>query len=107
MGRRPFGRVPPQHVRHEADGLRRGVGYQGGQGGGRELRELEVHGGRQLEPLGPVPLVGRPNDRADFEHLVDFRVAGKERPERVQLGHDATHGPDVYRASKILVLVMQ
>ena len=95
LRRRPLCRVPPHHVRHELDGLLRRVGNQSGEGRGRELGELEVHGGGELESLAPLSLVGRPEDRADLEYFVDFGVAWEERPERVQLRHDAAHGPAV------------
>ena len=86
---------PPHHVCHELDRLFRRVGNQSGEGRGRELGELEVHGGGELESLAPLSLVGRPEDRADLEYFIDFGAAWEERPKRVQLRHDASHRPTV------------
>ena len=39
----------PEHILHQGNGFLAGGGYDGGEGRGRELGELEVHRGRQLE----------------------------------------------------------
>jgi len=42
-----------------------------------------------------IHLIGRPQNRAYFEYLVDLAGSGEQRPERVQLRHDAADSPQV------------
>ena len=51
----------------------------------------------EAQTFRPVSLVGSAQHRADLEDLVDLGVAGEERAEGVELGHDAAHRPDVDR----------
>lgn len=42
-----------------------------------------------------VHLLQRSQHLTDLEDLVHLAVAGEQRPECVELRHDASHGPDV------------
>lgn len=59
------------------------------------MGELEIHGGGQLEALGPLPFVRRSNDRTDFEDLVDLGISREKWSKGVEFGHDAAHCPNV------------
>ena len=60
-------------------------------------RTLKSARREKAQTFRPVPLVGSAQHRADLEDLVDLGVAGEERAEGVELGHDAAHRPDVDR----------
>lgn len=87
--------VPIHHHAHEVAGVVTGVWNDALEADGRLLRPLEAEGGGQLEGLGPVGLARGPEHAADLLQLVVLGLAGEQRPQRVQLGHDAAHREDV------------
>ena len=45
--------------------------------------------------LSPVSVRGSPHDAADLVDLINLGGAGEERSPGVELGHDASHGPQI------------
>lgn len=48
-----------------------------------------------MKPVVMFHLLQRSQHLTDLEDLVHLAVAREQRPERVKLRHDASHGPDV------------
>ena len=81
LGRAAPSRVPADNRVEERDGPGPHPAAQdGGEVGGRELRELEAHLAGQLVALAPVSERGSAQDAADFVNLIDLRAPGEQRP---------------------------
>jgi len=61
------------------------------------LRPLEANVGGQFESIRPVGLPWRAQHAADLLQLVVLTLAGEERAQVVEFGHDAAHGENVHR----------